>query len=132
MPNVEFRADDLKAVGEAFSRQHEDSFGYAMDPDTVEIVNLRLTTIGLRAKPEIAAEPPHGVVAEPVPSSRRRVIMDGRSIEIPVYQRASLGFGMAVDSPAIIEQPDSTTVLFPGCRASVDRFRNLIIELGEI
>ena len=81
---------------------------------------------------QIAAEASNGVAAEPVPSSRRRVIMGGRFIEIPVFQRASLGFGMAVDSPAIVEQPDSTTVLFPGCRASMDRFRNLIIKLGEI
>jgi len=45
----------------------------------------------------------------------------------PVYDRALLAPGHEVAGPAIIEQLDSTTVVYPGQRAVVDDYRNLII-----
>jgi N-methylhydantoinase A len=32
--------------------------------------------------------------------------------------------------PAIIEQMDSTTVIFPGQRAEIDEYRNILIREG--
>jgi N-methylhydantoinase A len=38
--------------------------------------------------------------------------------------------GDTVIGPAIIEQLDSTTLLFPGDRASVDPYLNLIVDIS--
>lgn len=54
--------------------------------------------------------------------------MDGRFVEAAVYERKKLKCGNEMKAPAIIEQLDSTTVLFEGYNATVDRYRNLIIE----
>jgi N-methylhydantoinase A len=54
--------------------------------------------------------------------------MDGKSVEVPIYERKRLKCGNEIKSPAIIEQLDSTTVLFKGYNATVDRYRNLIVE----
>jgi len=38
--------------------------------------------------------------------------------------------GHAVAGPAIIEEPFTTIVVYPGQRATVDRFGNYVIEVG--
>jgi N-methylhydantoinase A len=123
-------AATLRALAETFGRLHREQYGYAMDPATVEIVNLRLTALGRRPKPELHAEASGPADAEGARAGRRRVYMDGVFLDVPIYVRAQLHCGMVVEAPAIIEQPDSTTVLFPGARALVDRYRNLIIQTG--
>ena len=40
-------------------------------------------------------------------------------VETPVYRRERLPAGFALSGPAIIEEPDSTTVVAPGERFSV-------------
>jgi N-methylhydantoinase A len=54
--------------------------------------------------------------------------MDGAFHEIRVYERRLLSSGMQIAAPAIVEQFDSTTVLFNGYDLSVDSFKNLIIR----
>jgi N-methylhydantoinase A len=51
-------------------------------------------------------------------------------VECPCVDRATLGDGSLVRGPAIVEQPDSTTVVLPGQRGRADRFGNLVIRGG--
>ena len=122
---------DIRDVAEEFCRIHEDKYGYAMDGDSVEIVNVRLTSIGLLEKPEIKAEEMGGPDPKAAFKRLRRVFMEDRFLDVPIYERGSLRCGMEVGSPAIIEQVDSTTVVFPGYQTTVDRYRNLIITREE-
>jgi N-methylhydantoinase A len=48
-----------------------------------------------------------------------------------VFDRAQLAHGATLRGPAIVEQLDSTTVVPPGADVSVDRWQNLIIDVGE-
>ena len=48
-------------------------------------------------------------------------------IPCPVYERALLRPGHGIAGPAIIDQPDSTTVVYPGQHAEVDDYGNLVI-----
>jgi len=50
---------------------------------------------------------------------------------VPTVQRADLRPGDSVRGPAHIVEPQTTTVLPPGCAAAVDRAGNLIIDLGR-
>lgn len=47
----------------------------------------------------------------------------------PVYQRAFWPLGAQFDGPAIVEQPDTTTVVYPGCTCQVDNADNLLLHL---
>jgi N-methylhydantoinase A/oxoprolinase/acetone carboxylase beta subunit len=49
----------------------------------------------------------------------------------PVYDRYGLRAGMVVRGPAIIEERESTAVLPPGDCARVDRYGNLLVEVGN-
>ena len=51
------------------------------------------------------------------------------AVDCPVYDRRSLRAGHILDGPAIIEQLDSTTPIFPGDRAVVDPAGNLVIRI---
>ena len=49
--------------------------------------------------------------------------------DTPVYDRASLLPGDTIAGPAVIEQLELTTLLFPGDRATVDPYLNLTVEI---
>jgi N-methylhydantoinase A len=51
--------------------------------------------------------------------------------EIPVYRRESLPAGFTLTGPLIITQQDTTTLVWPGDRLTVDRWGNLLIETRE-
>jgi N-methylhydantoinase A/oxoprolinase/acetone carboxylase beta subunit len=99
-----------------------------MAPDTVEVVTLRLTAIGILSKPEIRKESPADRDPGQALKGNRKVYMDGALKEVPIFDRKKLRCGNQIPSPSIVEQVDSTTVLFEGYGASVDECRNLIIE----
>ena len=45
------------------------------------------------------------------------------------WAREALPADAVIEGPAIVEQADSTLVLDPGSRATVDRVGNLVVEL---
>jgi N-methylhydantoinase A len=116
---------------ESFHRLHEQLFTFADRAAPVEIVNLRLRAIGLMDKialPELPAVA-DGTPAPPA-TSRRVHFREEGWVPAPVYRRDELKAGHRIDGPAIVGQLDTTTVVFPGQRARVDRYGNLIIEFG--
>jgi len=127
-PNVNYEKKDLEALAQELSRVHHEKYGYTMAANTVEIVNLRLTAIGGLSKPEIKEEAPAGKDPGGALKENRRIFMDGKFVKAAIYERKKLKCGNEMKAPAIIEQLDSTTVLFEGYKATVDRYRNLIIE----
>jgi N-methylhydantoinase A len=52
------------------------------------------------------------------------------ALDTPVYARATLMPGDTIAGPAVVEQMDATTLLFPGDRAAVDPHLNLIVEIA--
>ena len=63
----------------------------------------------------------------PESSLTRAVYFAGSEHEAAVYPRGDLEPGATIEGPAIIEQLDSTTVLWPGQRLDVDRHAQLIL-----
>ena len=57
----------------------------------------------------------------------RPVRFDGAERECPVYWRELIDVGEAVAGPAILDQLDCTTVIYPGQVGRVDAWKNLII-----
>lgn len=114
------RPQDLIAL---FDEEHRRLYGFAEDED-LQITNLRLAVVG-------AVEPLQLGAAEggaaPEPRAMRRVFHEGFR-DVPVYDRATLGKGAAVEGPAIVEQPDSTVFILPAWRAAVDDLGNLLIR----
>jgi len=113
-----------------FHRSHERAYGYNRADEQVEFVNLRLVALGKLPRTEIGGEwPAKG--DPPSPYGHRRVFFGGQAYNTPVYRRENLLQARPLMGPAIIEQLDSTTIVPPGDRATVEQGGNIIIELEE-
>jgi N-methylhydantoinase A len=128
---TEHREPDLLALRQAFQESHRRQYGYIHEHGEIELVNLRLSVIGRLPGPQLAKElldgstnPAHAVKA------RRPVYMAGCYHDTPIYDRTQLRPGDCVDGPAVIEQLDSTTLLWPSQQAMVDGYRNLLIQVS--
>jgi N-methylhydantoinase A len=106
----------FEKLEERFHTTHEQRYGYRMDDESVELVNLRLIATVPVEKPE-PEEPPAEDEAE---SERREANFDGKWQEVPVLDRDRMGKGSKVFGPAIVEFKESTCVVRPGWRGAVD------------
>jgi N-methylhydantoinase A len=120
-------ADEIR---QRFFAEHERAYGFHNPADPVEIVNFRLIAVGkLRQPATRPGEPRKG--GTPAAGSHRQVhFSPDAAQQTPVYDRAKLMPGDTIAGPAVIEQLDSTTLLFPGDRATVDPYLNLIVEIS--
>ncbi|MGI9229241.1 MAG: hydantoinase/oxoprolinase family protein, partial [Gammaproteobacteria bacterium] len=60
-----------------------------------------------------------------------RYFYNGEWLDIIIYDRAKLHAGLVIPGPAIVVEMDSTTVVLPKHKASVDQQGNLIINPAE-
>jgi N-methylhydantoinase A len=121
---------DLADLAERFHTEHRTAYSFRRDGAQIEIYQVSVTALGTTPKPELPQAEPGD--AEPAPTSHRPVYFRGEWTEAcPVFDRAQLAHGATLRGPAIVEQLDSTTVVPPGADVSVDRWQNLIIDVGE-
>ena len=113
----------FEKLEERFHTTHEQRYGYRMDDESVELVNLRLIATVPVEKPE-PEEPPAEDEAE---SGRREANFDGEWQEVPVLDRDRMGKGSEVFGPAIVEFKESTCVVRPGWRGAVDSVGTLAL-----
>jgi N-methylhydantoinase A len=116
--------DDLV---ERFHAEHDRTYGFAAPAEPIELVSLRLTSVGRIAKPPLRVLERGG---DPVPKERRPVFFAeaGDYVDCPIYDRYALAGGATFPGPAVVEEFDSTTVVHPGFTVTVDETANLIIE----
>ena len=120
-------AGSLEKLEERFHAAHEQRYGYRMDDESVELVNLRLIATVPVERPEPEEPPAEG---EPEPG-RREANFDGEWREVPVLDREEMGEGSEVAGPAIVEFKESTCVVRPGWRGAVDGVGTLVLEKGD-
>jgi N-methylhydantoinase A len=115
-----------------FHLEHDRAYGFSAPEEPVEIVNVRLTAVGRITKPAFRELVPRGGVDGGLAAARKALrpvyfAEAGGFTPCPILDRYLLAAADAVDGPAIIEEIDSTTVVHPGYRATVDRYGNLIV-----
>ncbi|MGB3681065.1 MAG: hydantoinase/oxoprolinase family protein, partial [Rubrobacteraceae bacterium] len=120
-------AEDLDALEDGFHGIHERRYGYRMDEETVELVNLRLIATLPVDKPELDEREPEGDAE----TGRREVNFDGDWVEAPVLDREKMGKGSEVEGPAVVEFAESTCVVRPGWGGKIDGVGTLILERGD-
>jgi N-methylhydantoinase A len=119
---------DEAVVRTAFETAYSRAFSRLLPGIPVRIVNLRTSAIGRRPAFDLKALAPEGGTQDSARRGERNVWFDSGWKTAAIWDRLALPVGAVIHGPAILEQPDATTVLDPGLRARVDGFGNLIVE----
>jgi N-methylhydantoinase A len=117
-------AEDLEGMAARFHAAHERRYAYRMEDEVVELVNLRLVGTVPREEPELSAASPRRDGSP----GRRRACVDGGWRELDVHDRGALGVGSELQGPAVVEFAESTLLVRPGWRATVDEIGTLNLE----
>jgi N-methylhydantoinase A len=134
LPTEYFVNQDRGAIKKHFDDVHLQRYGTCAPNEPAEIVSLRATVTGLMKKPDLS---PIASGAATPPDSARLASRDvyftelGKSVTTPIYLRDGLLAGNRIEGPALVEEHASTTVVLPGDHLEVDRFGNLVIDIGR-
>ena len=113
----------------AFEQAYKTSFSRLLEGVPARIVNLRTAAIGRRPHFDLSAlAPGEDASLDKARLGTRQVWFAGGWRAAAIYARLDLPVGARIDGPAILEQPDATTVVDPGLSARIDAFGNVIVE----
>ncbi len=129
MPTERITPQTLIDLGEAYDREHLQTFGYQTDAP-YQLVNVRVIARGLSSESRVpeSLELPQSANQGP---SQRPVYFGANQgwTDTPVVDRAYVAQNPG-SGPMIIEEYDSTTVVPPDWSASVDQWQNILLERG--
>jgi len=127
------RGDQLApALRNAFNEVYRKLYGRVFDELEIEIMNLRLTAYA-PGKSFLDAAPTAQESAAPAAAARRSAWCPTheKMTEHAVYHRAALPIGATVEGPAIVEEPESTTIVGQGATLTVDASASLVVRLPQ-
>jgi N-methylhydantoinase A len=132
IPNGRLEARALPLIVENFKREYRLRYGRDIARMPIESVTWRVVVCG--PNPELAPRRQGDEVNDGLEAllGHRSVFFpetDGRTVNCPVYQRYRLRPGDRIEGPAIIEERESTAVIGPNSRVSLDEHNNLVVDL---
>ncbi len=117
----------IKRLVEDFHAAHEMAYGFSTESEPIEFVNMKLLARGeLEKSPLPQLE--NSDAAQPL-GVRRVVFSKSVQLEAPIYRRGELARSQKIIGPAIIEQLDTTVIIFPDDICTVDNYGNLLIDI---
>jgi N-methylhydantoinase A len=93
-----------------------------------QFVNYRLRISAIVEKPAPLPPTPASGTPERAKRGDRPAHFEGDILMTPIFDRQRLAPGDRIEGPAIIEEPDSSTICPPGHAATVDDQLNLVIR----
>jgi N-methylhydantoinase A len=121
--------ESFEQVVADFNAEHERMYGYSRASQETTIVALGVVLSHPVSNPVFSYEG-EGRSMEDARKPSRKALFDIDKGYQPtdVYDRQKLPVGARIRGPAILEQRDTTTILYPGQELMVDAVGNLIIE----
>lgn len=110
-----------------FHARHEQLYSFARPSERVELVNVRYRASAVVAKPALQ---PVATRPAAIATSARPVYFDVADdfVVTQVFPRDRLGPGARIAGPAVVQEPDTVTVVAPGQAARTDDYGNLLID----
>ena len=127
---IEIEGKGSESLSAAFHTAYLETYGYQND-EPVELVNIRLSALGIRQHRVAFTEGNSGVGAREATGTMREVWFESSRglVSARIYPRSVVDTG-AVTGPAILEAYDTTIVVPPRCIASVDACGSVVIDIA--
>lgn len=129
----EVEKGEIESIVSKFHPEHNRLYGYSLEEERtpIELINLRLSSIGKTRKPEFRQEkydqkdPSHAL------KKKRQVYLPLKNIfeEVPVYDGHKLRYGNKIEGPALIEQLNTTTFITPEYNVICDKYGSYTMYL---
>ncbi len=127
LPDLSWRDGGWSCLLEEFEREHKAKYGFALEGEPIEVIQLRVT-----ARADEPYRPMQRVPGASRPDRHRLVwFTNDQPQDCRIVWRSTLVQGEIIVGPAIIEEEDSTTLVGPDDVAHVDRGDILRIEIGS-
>jgi N-methylhydantoinase A len=130
VPDATVTDETLASAADRFHEKHERRYGHASPNEPIELVTVRLRARGLVETPDLMAAVETGGPDDAI-RDERTVVYDGDAHETRIYDRDRLPADAEFDGPAIVEGGESTVVVRPDQRVTVDEFGSLLVEVGR-
>jgi len=130
IPNGKLSRQSVETVQQSFQTVYKDLYSRYLADAPMEVVSWRVTVSGPR--PTIQLKKLEGNFdSQSALKKKRQVYFPEYKdfAECPVYDRYRMGPGTTLTGPAIVEEKESTLVVGPGGRLSIDDYLNAIIEM---
>jgi 5-oxoprolinase (ATP-hydrolysing) len=115
---------------EEFRKIHQREFGFNPSGRKIQVQDIRVRVEGKTKEPVKAKIGKNDKQA--TPASVDRCYFSGGWRETPVYKMESLGAGNGIEGPAILLQGTSTILVEPDCKATVNKFGDIQIEVAQL
>ena len=126
--NGRLKPRGLAETVERFHALHEELHTYASRDQEPILRGLRLKAIAVERKPTLPRLARRSGVGPRL--GARKAFFRGRFVATAVYDGPRLSPGQAILGPAIVEEPFTTIVVYPGQRGTIDTHGNFVITLG--
>jgi N-methylhydantoinase A len=122
--------EDVDALEEAFHEAHERVFAIREPGAHLECLTWKVRAIAELAKPGVAARRIAADVSEE-PTAWAPAYFEGSgSVETARYDGERLAPGTTIAGPAVIREPTTTVVVYPGATARMTAAGNYLIDTG--
>lgn len=123
---------NLNKTIQDFHELHEQLYSFKRPEQTVEVLNVRSDLVGFRDTIKYRSTPFESEDPAAAFKGKRRVGFDQLGfVETNVYDGTLLQPGNLIAGPAIIEEPETTIVVYPQQEAMLDHYQTYIIESFE-
>ncbi|TPL03462.1 MULTISPECIES: hydantoinase B/oxoprolinase family protein [unclassified Mesorhizobium] len=124
---VNFEHGSILRAKDDFEAAHKAQFGFVYEnkPMIIEAVGVEGSDAGGAGRAETEAELQDLAV---VPSEKRKIFTEGEWREAGVFRREALGQGNKVAGPALIIEPNQTSVVEPGWQAEITAKDHILLR----
>jgi len=120
---------DVSAAVRSFNETYRRSYGYLLDEDAIQLINLRVSVYKGCSKPPVRAEKLSSASAQKSLKGTRQAYFseEGGFVKTRVYDGHALHAGNRLKGPAIVELATTTIVVRPEQTLTVDPYRNYVV-----
>jgi len=123
--------DAIRKLADMFHERHKYLFGHSSPDAAVEFITLSVSATGPMPRSKMFEIEKGGASPDKAKKAERSVYFEEfkEYRNCPTFERSLLKANNIIKGPAVVEQMDTTIVIPPGQKATVDKYGNIFIDI---